>query len=134
MVSLPDNAHDPRQELDRMDNIVLSALGEPVDPEFSAHLATCSTCQAELDALTHTADLAREGHHPDPEGRTPSAAVWDSIAAELGLDSGAADEHAARVDTSPAGPESSPSELPGQAWHRGPRAWTLAAAAAVLAV
>ncbi len=81
-----EDLHSPRHEMDRLDNIVLAALGEPVEPGFAAHLAACPECQAQLDALTRTADLAREGHHVDTSDHVPSSAVWDSIAAELGLE------------------------------------------------
>ncbi len=76
--------HDPRFELERQDNIALLALGEAVDPEFEAHRATCSQCQNDVGALSHTVGLAREIEQRGEE--MPPAAVWSSIAAELGFD------------------------------------------------
>ena len=130
--------HDPRREVDRMDNVVLAALGEPMDPEFSAHLAACPQCRAELDALAQTAGLAREGHDPDSGDLAPSSAVWDSIAAELGLE-GSLAAHRTVAARRPGRADSLPlprsvSDRPRDSWSRRARTWSLAAAAAVLAV
>jgi anti-sigma-K factor RskA len=160
-VSWPDDLHDPERDVSRLDNLVLAALGESVDPEFSAHFATCSECRAELEALSHTADLARSGHRSDGESR-PSPAVWDSIAAELGLGdaglghAGVGDAAPRHEDAGEAGLDSVPhsTDVPsidhsaggdvlplaphrGRADRRTPggsRSWVLGVAAAVLAV
>ena len=76
--------HDPRFELERQDNLALLALGEAVDPDFEAHRATCSQCQQEVAALSHTVGLAREIEQRREE--MPPAAIWSGIAAELGFD------------------------------------------------
>lgn len=136
-MSWPGDLHDPQQDEDRLDSLVLSALGEPVDPAFAAHLAGCPRCQAELDGLSHTAGLARESNRTELADAGPSPSVWDSIVAELGLD----------VPTSPAGahltsvtgtavdpPASSSATVTRARPTSGGRGWLVAAAAAVVAI
>lgn len=72
------------------DQLALLALGEPlVDDdraELAAHLQHCLVCQHEVLVLRRTAELARETvEYRDEEGPRPSEAVWNGIAAELGL-------------------------------------------------
>jgi Anti-sigma-K factor rskA len=89
--------HDPRYEFDRLDNISLMALGEPADPAFHDHCATCEQCLQELVALSHTVGLAREvEEHRDI---TPPASVWTAITTELGIT-----EPIAPAAAKPAGP------------------------------
>ncbi len=76
--------HDPRFELERQDNIALSALGEAVDPDFAAHSAACLQCQKDVAALAHTVNLAR--HIGQQEEAVPPPSIWSGIAAELGFD------------------------------------------------
>lgn len=137
-MSWPGDLHDPQQDMDRLDNLVLSALGEPVDPDFAAHLTGCPQCQAELDGLTHTAGLARESSRSDLPDAGPSPAVWDSIVAELGLDAAPPAAEASAASAAPAASAASVTPLPVGARPRassgGSRSWLLAAAAAVLAV
>lgn len=115
--------------MDRLDNLVLSALGEPVDPQFAAHLAGCAECQAELDALSHTAGLARESGRAELSDAGPSPSVWDSIVAELGRDAESTDD---RRTTSDAPRPLTLTPRPAPSTRQ--RTWVLAAAAAVLAV
>ncbi len=83
--------HDPRFELDRLDNLTLLALGEVVDPDFATHQSACPQCQRELDGLAHTVAVLREG---DENGdAVPPPSVWSGITGELGL--------AAHRDSSP---------------------------------
>ena len=77
--------HDPRVESVLLDNLALSALGLPVDPGFDGHAEHCRRCQAELAQFRQTVALAREAGHPRDQAAHPSEAVWDGIAAELGL-------------------------------------------------
>lgn len=60
-------------------------LGEPADATVADHLGRCPACRAEVDALRHTATLAREGvEHRDAQA--PPPVVWDRIAAETGIE------------------------------------------------
>ena len=60
-------------------------LGEPADATVADHLGRCRACRAEVDALRHTATLAREGvQHRDAPA--PPPVVWDRIAAETGIE------------------------------------------------
>jgi hypothetical protein len=81
----------PREDL-HLDGevIALLALGErPGTPEENAaadrHLASCGLCRSEVDELAAVARTARrtEGDGPIVE---PPAAVWESIARELGTE------------------------------------------------
>ncbi len=136
MVSLPDDLHEPRHELERLDNLVLSALGEPVDPTFSEHLATCAECQHEMSALAQTADLARRSTDGEDVAAAGSQAVpppslWDGIAAELGLDESHIEPESS-YDGSLRDPQVS--MVTAISTGHGRRGWMLAVAAAVLAV
>src|ERR1700712_1593377 len=85
----PNDPHDARHADARMDNLVLLALGEPVEDWFETHRAGCEECQRELNELRATVALGREG----TDGRgdrmpVPPDQVWDRIARELDLPSG----------------------------------------------
>lgn len=70
------------------DQLALVALGESSDgddPEVAAHLRQCALCQAEVEALRFTVDLARETVGLRSEDPRPPEAVWGRIAAELDL-------------------------------------------------
>ena len=83
--------HDPRFELDRLDNIMLSALGEPVDPDFEEHRRGCDQCRAESAEFASTVRLGRESsEHRDEFDTAPASSVWTAITAELGLTTPAA--------------------------------------------
>ena len=83
--------HDPRFELDRLDNIMLSALGEPVDPDFEEHRRGCERCRAESAEFASTVRLGREsGEHRERFDISPASSVWTAISAELGLTTPAA--------------------------------------------
>ena len=83
--------HDPRFELDRLDNIMLSALGEPVDPDFEEHRRGCDQCRAESAEFASTVRLGREsGEHRERFDAAPASSVWTAISAELGLTTPAA--------------------------------------------
>ncbi|PTL74216.1 hypothetical protein C1I63_16165 [Rathayibacter caricis DSM 15933] len=85
------------------DEIALLALGEESSGEADAHLAECPECAQQLVELGHVAEVGRDSRGVVLE--TPSAAVWDRIRDELGLE-----EHSAapvlapvpeRPDTAP---------------------------------
>ena len=83
--------HDPRFELDRLDNIMLSALGEPGDPDFEEHRRGCERCRAESAEFARTVRLGREsGEHRERFDTAPASSVWAAITAELGLSTPAA--------------------------------------------
>lgn len=70
------------------DQLALVALGESSDgddPEVVTHLRQCALCQAEVEALRFTVDLARETVGLRTEDPRPPEAVWARIAAELDL-------------------------------------------------
>lgn len=71
------------------DELSLVALGESARPEDDAHLAQCARCQSRLDQLSAVVASARSVT-PEDHPIAPPAAVWDSITAELGLDTGTA--------------------------------------------
>jgi hypothetical protein len=63
----------------------LAALGEPiVDVDMAHHVASCESCQHEVEAFQMTVMVARSaiGEH---ELLTPPARVWQRLHAELGL-------------------------------------------------
>ncbi|GAA1980578.1 anti-sigma factor [Microbacterium pumilum] len=69
------------------DQLALLAIGEPVaSPDELAHLASCSTCAAELSEMTRTVRIARSTLGEDAL-ESPPDRVWASISAELGLSS-----------------------------------------------
>ncbi len=109
--------HDPRFELDRQDNLVLLALGEPVSAEFAAHHVDCVQCQDDLAGLGQTVRLARESvEHREQLDAEPPPSVWTGITAELGM-------------TRPSAVVKLP---PRHAARSASRRWLLAAAAAVV--
>lgn len=83
-----DAIHDPRFESERLDHLVLLALGETVPAPFASHRPGCAECQRDLEAISRTVALGREavanGEHL---AAPPPASVWAGIAAELDLDS-----------------------------------------------
>jgi len=84
------DAHDPRFDLDRQDNLVLLALGEAVSPEFQAHQATCDQCQRELAGYADTVRLAQESvAHRDVLAAEPPTSIWAGIQSDLELANGA---------------------------------------------
>lgn len=124
-MSLPADPHEPAYDDVRLDNLVLSALGERVNPEFEAHLMSCAECRDELDALASTALLAREleaeaadwsadSDRPADAGspdRARADSIWAGITAELQLDQ----QSDARPSRQPAKPPPAirSSDLPG---------------------
>jgi anti-sigma-K factor RskA len=106
------------------DRLVLLALSEQTaDADESVHLAECSGCRAEIDALRHVAELGAETQAvrdlPPPPER-----VWAGIAAETGL----AGPTEAVVRELPASPART-----GRRSSRRSRRWLTAAVAAVAA-
>lgn len=89
------------------DQLTTAALpGTEKDSEVAAHLATCASCAAELDALRRTVVHARGGMALDT-APPPPPAVWDGILARLDAEDdvpddadapGAPDELGARRD------------------------------------
>ncbi len=77
--------HDPRMELDLLDNLALAALGEPIGADLQRHAQSCPRCQRELAGLRQTVSLAREAGHPRDQASQPAGSVWDGIASELGI-------------------------------------------------
>jgi anti-sigma-K factor RskA len=72
------------------DQLTLLALGETPaadDPAVTYHLRYCPTCQAEVEALRRTVELAREGAEQAEPARPPEH-VWDRIADEVGMAAG----------------------------------------------
>jgi hypothetical protein len=73
------------------DQLTTAALpGTEKDPEVAAHLATCATCAAEVDALRRTVVHARDGMALDT-APPPPPEVWDGILARLDADDDVAD-------------------------------------------
>ncbi len=60
------------------------AIGEPVDQEVVAHIASCRHCQAEVAELREVASLIRSVN--DEDLSTPPTSVWDAVSTELDLD------------------------------------------------
>jgi hypothetical protein len=80
-----DAIHDPRFEAERLDHLVLLALGEAVPATFESHRPGCAECQQDLAAISRTVALGREGvANGDHLSSPPPASVWAGIAAELG--------------------------------------------------
>jgi hypothetical protein len=114
------------------DQLTTAALpGTEKDPEVAAHLATCATCAAEVDALRRTVVHARDGMALGM-APPPPPAVWDGILARLD-----ADDHVPDGADAPVAPD----ELGARRDARWPRRHplragmaALVAAAAVIAV
>jgi hypothetical protein len=98
--------------------LALRALGEPIDARSAAHLTTCPSCAADLASLARVVaagrglgDHLKLGAPSAPAGSpvgplvAPPAAVWDRIAAEVGLDEAArqAGQPLGATDDAPAG-------------------------------
>jgi hypothetical protein len=66
------------------DALALRALGEPVSAADEAHLASCPSCQSELDQLRAVVTTARHADVDEPVV-APPAHVWDAIASQLDL-------------------------------------------------
>lgn len=87
------------------ESLALEALeGSALDDADAAHLDACDACREELQALTRTVDAGRS--RTSLAWETPSASVWDAIAAEVTAES---------ARTSPA------SRVAQTARHRAPR-------------
>ena len=125
---------DPTTHLGE-DVLVDLATGAPVAPATEAHVAFCSRCAAEVEALRDVVELART---PTPELVEPPARVWDAVAAELDAGSDpvpdpATDDEREEVATVTAMPVDGPrhgrpgSRTPGR---RVAPAWLAAASAA----
>lgn len=70
------------------DQLALVALGEPANGDEAAvtgHLSHCAQCQAEVQSLRRTVDLARETVELRTDDSRPPEQVWSRIAAELDL-------------------------------------------------
>jgi hypothetical protein len=68
------------------DAVALAALGEPLDADDRAHLASCADCAREVASLAATVAVGRAAadEHPVP----PPDAVWERVRGELGLSPG----------------------------------------------
>jgi hypothetical protein len=132
------------------DRLVILALGESdEDPAESAHLAGCTSCRTEIDAVRHVADVSAEtqglAELPPPPDR-----VWQAIAAGVARSRPAPSASAAptppgvrdhTVPTSsghagrglPQTPDRRPGRRLPRVLHRMPRT-LVAVAAAVLAI
>ncbi len=64
--------------------LALVALGEPLADDERSHLKQCAACQAELDQFTAVVAAGRQVT-PEDAPSAPPAAVWSSIATQLGL-------------------------------------------------
>jgi hypothetical protein len=86
------------------ETLALLALGEQAGtPADAAHLTACERCAHELADLRDVADLVREAG-PAAELVAPAPAVWDRVAAELGLGARAhAAAHAGATDAADEG-------------------------------
>ncbi len=71
------------------DRLVDLALSEsPADTDESVHLAECSGCSAEIDALKSVAEIGAETQSVR-DLPTPPESVWDGIVAATGISAGA---------------------------------------------
>ncbi|MET7456844.1 anti-sigma factor [Streptomyces sp. NPDC005574] len=68
--------------------LAMLALGEPPASGVSEHLLDCPECARELAALRHVVTVARSADPADAELKPPPEAVWNGIAAELGVSAG----------------------------------------------
>jgi Anti-sigma-K factor rskA len=79
--------HDPRFEAERLDHLVLLALGEAVPATFESHRPGCSECERDLAAISRTVALGREAvANGDHLAAPPPDSVWAGIAAEVGVE------------------------------------------------
>lgn len=85
------------------ETLALRALGEPVPAEDAAHLASCDTCRADLDALVAVITQAREVTAEDVPTAPPDH-VWDAIADELHLTAATPSRDHAEMHPRPAEP------------------------------
>ncbi len=58
--------------------------GSAPDPEIAGHVAACAYCRSEVDALSRTVDLARDGRPDGDAPPGPPPGVWDRVVDELG--------------------------------------------------
>ncbi|GAB7190863.1 hypothetical protein NUM3379_15700 [Kineococcus sp. NUM-3379] len=63
------------------DDLVLLALGEDAGPGAAAHVTSCGSCAAELDAWRR---VVRAGRGAEPVPVPPPAGTWEAIAAQTG--------------------------------------------------
>lgn len=122
------------------DAVALAALGEPLDADDRAHLASCADCAREVASLAATVAVGRAAtdEHPVP----PPDAVWERVRDELGLSPGLlsgvpgvpglpdASDASAPVAAEPA----AATPVPAPESRRSRTRWVLAAAAAGLVV
>lgn len=78
-------------------SLVELALGGPLPPSVSDHLQQCPACAAELRELRRVVQAARAADPTDLPGPPPPA-VWEGIAAALGLAGSPADADAAPAE------------------------------------
>ena len=73
------------------DLLALAALpAEPADPQVSAHMQACTSCQRHVEELRNAVRLARASETAGPLTGPPPR-VWQAIVDELALDEGADD-------------------------------------------
>jgi hypothetical protein len=115
--------HQPTADAHRHEAIVLLALGESVDAEFAAHVATCQRCQRDLDGYSHVVGLARESaQHRSIPTTQPPPRVWSRIVEQLQLPAGF---------VSPASPEAPRISIAPRSRRLSRRALAIAAAAVI---
>ncbi len=83
-MSSPADPHDPRFDVEREEQLVLLAMGEPTPAQFTEHARACAVCRQELADYRYTVELAREAAD-DRELATavPPPSVWTRIEAEI---------------------------------------------------
>lgn len=87
MVS-PSEMHAPD------DLLALHAMGDPLPEAMTRHVAGCEHCRSELDQWALVVATGRATSPADVPGDAPEA-VWDAIAADLGLAGSAGSEREA---------------------------------------
>lgn len=68
------------------DTLAVLALGEEVDRVVAAHVASCVQCGAEIQSYSRVVLAGRALEPADAPLVMPPRAVWDRIAADIGLD------------------------------------------------
>lgn len=128
------------------DLAVLALDGEQPDPASTEHLAACTTCRTEYEALVRTVEFGR-GERADSL-EAPSASVWNAIHDELGLAEELAEDplatpapavtpggvSAVRTTTTPSRVTPLPAAEAGRTGPSRRRWWPVAVAAAVAGV
>jgi len=67
------------------ETLAVVALGEPPDDLVAAHVAGCSQCRAEVDSFARVVTAGRSLDSSYERLEVPPRAVWDRIAADLGI-------------------------------------------------